>query len=63
VMMRYETNLKFWHQEHKTFREWFIEFPGKVIDSGRQIKLKMYENYYHKANWLEVDEKISLMTA
>jgi len=63
VMMRYETNLKFWHQEHKTFREWFIELPGKVIDSGRQIKLKMYENYYHKANWLEVDEKISLMTA
>lgn len=62
VMMRYETNRKFWHQEHKTFREWFIELPGKVIDSGRQIKLKMYENYYHKANWLEVDVKISLMT-
>jgi len=62
VMMRYETNLKFWHQEHKTFREWFIELPGKVIESGRQIKLKMYENYYHKANWLEVDAKIKLMT-
>jgi len=63
VMMRYETNRKFWHQEHKTFREWFIELPGKVIESGRQIKLKMYENYYHKANWLEIDQKISLMTA
>lgn len=43
-------------QEHKTFRDWFILVPGKVVSSGHSIEVKIYENYYCKSNWLEFDE-------
>jgi len=63
VMMRYEAGMKYWKQEPKTFREWFIELPGKVVESGRQIKLKMYENYYNRTKWEGLDREISVLTA
>ena len=50
VMMRYKTR-KHFSQEHNTFREWFIELPGKILTGGRQLKLKIYENYYFRDNW------------
>ena len=43
-------------QEHKTFRDWFILVPGKLVSSGHSIEVKIYENYYCKSNWLEFDE-------
>ncbi len=43
------------HQEHATFRDWFILVPGKIVKSGRKIELKMYQNYYYKGNWLEFE--------
>lgn len=50
VMMRYKTK-KHWSEEHNTFREWFIELPGKIVTGGRQITLKIYEHYYYRDNW------------
>lgn len=55
VLMR-SNHKKFKKQEHKTFRNWFILVPGKLISSGRSIEIKMYENYCCKSNWLEFDE-------
>ena len=43
-------------QEHKTFRDWFILVPAKLVSGGHKIELKIYENYYCKSNWLEFDE-------
>ncbi|MGD8780374.1 MAG: IS1380 family transposase [Ignavibacteria bacterium] len=50
VMMRYKTK-KHFSQEHNTFREWFIELPGKILTGRRQLTLKIYENYYFRDNW------------
>ena len=47
---------KFRKQEHKTFREWFILVPGKIVRTGRKILIKMYKHYYYKGNWLELEE-------
>ena len=54
VMMRYKVK-KLWRQEHATFRDWFINLPAKLVHGGRQITLKIYENYYYKDNWIEFD--------
>lgn len=43
-------------QEHKTFRDWFIFVPGKIVSSGHKTEVKIYENYYCKSNWLKFDE-------
>ena len=42
-------------QEHRTFKDWFILVPGRLVKSGRKIELKIYENYYCKSNWLEFE--------
>jgi hypothetical protein len=54
VMMRYKKK-KFHRQEHRTFRDWFILVPGKLVKSGHQVEIKMYAQYYHKYNWIEFD--------
>lgn len=59
VIMRFKIR-KFWRQEHTTFKEWFIELPAKLVNSGRQLTLKIYQNYYFKDDWL-VLEKILLI--
>ena len=46
---------KFKQQEHRTFIDWFIAVPAKIIRSGHQTKIKMYENNFYKANWKELD--------
>ena len=53
VLMRWRHSL-FRRQEHKTFRDWFILVPGKMVRSGRKVEIKMYKNYYYKGNWLEL---------
>jgi hypothetical protein len=50
VMMRYKIK-KYWQQEHNTFRDWFIDLPAKILTGGRQIKMKIYENYYFRDDW------------
>jgi hypothetical protein len=43
-------------QEHSTFRDWFIAVPGKIVKTGRQIELKIYESYYYKSNWVKFSQ-------
>ena len=59
VMMRY--NMKnVWKQEHATFRDWFINLPAKLVKSGRQIKMKIYKNYYYKNRWIDFEQFLFL---
>ena len=56
-MMR-NKHKKYRKQEHKTFRDWFILVPGKIVSSGHKTEIKIYENYYCKSNWLEFEESL-----
>ena len=53
IMMRRKKK-KFHKQEHSTFKDWFINLPGKVVFSGRSVEVKMYKDYYYKDDWLEM---------
>lgn len=57
VMMRYKIK-KFVEQEHATFRDWFILVPAKLVKTGRQYKLKVYEHYYFKQRWRMFDNQL-----
>ena len=46
---------KFKRQEHKSFKDWFILVPAKLVSGGNRKELKLYENYYCKSNWLEFE--------
>lgn len=54
-MLRYK-HKKIGKQEHKTFRDWFILVPGRLVSGGHKVEIKIYEHYYCKSNWLEFDE-------
>ena len=54
VIMR-KKHKKYSRQEHKTFRDWFILVPAKLVSSGNTKEIKLYENYYCKGNWLEFE--------
>ena len=54
VMMRQKRN-KYKRQEHRTFIDWFIAVPAKIIRSGHRIEIKMYEHHFYKADWEELD--------
>jgi hypothetical protein len=56
--MRKLSDEKSWHEEPATFRYWFIQLAGKVVNSGRQIFLKMYKSYYYKGRWRKIDEAV-----
>jgi hypothetical protein len=57
VMMRQKKD-KFKRQEHRTFIDWFISEPAKIIRSGNQTEIKMYENHFYKADWQELDRLV-----
>jgi hypothetical protein len=59
VMMRYSSE-EFWRQEHKTFRDWFINVPGKLVCSGHRLTLKIYEHYYFKNRWTTFEKLIAV---
>ncbi|MBK8626789.1 MAG: hypothetical protein IPN86_14870 [Saprospiraceae bacterium] len=40
---------KTWREEYKTFRDWFVKIPAKVVSSARNIYVKM-SKYYHAAH-------------
>jgi hypothetical protein len=60
VLMRYESDYKIWKQEHKTFREWFILVPGKVVTRARKIIVKMSKHYILSKEWVRLTEKIPI---
>ena len=54
VMLRQDKE-KFKRQEHRTFKEWFVEVPAKITHSGRSVELKMYENHFFREDWQEME--------
>ncbi|ALO16863.1 Transposase [Salinivirga cyanobacteriivorans] len=58
VMMR-NKNSKFKRQEHRTFVEWFINVPAKMVRSGHVTEIKMYEHHFYKKDWEELDRLVS----
>jgi hypothetical protein len=61
LWMRILTDKKSWHEEPMTFRLWFIQLAGKVVNSGRQVFLKMSKEYYYRERWLELEKKLDLL--
>ncbi|HUX55922.1 MAG TPA: IS1380 family transposase [Bacteroidales bacterium] len=57
VIMRQKKN-KFKKQEHRSFVDWFIAVPAKIIKSGHQTEIKMYEHHFYKDAWEELDRLI-----
>ena len=60
VLMRYESDFKIWRQEPKTFREWFIVVPGKVVTNARKTTVKMSVHYLYAREWGRLAEKIPI---
>ena len=58
VMMRQKKN-KFKKQEHRSFIDWFINVPAKIVNSGHQTEIKMYEHHFYKDDWKELDRIIT----
>jgi hypothetical protein len=58
VWMRKLSDNKTWQEEPMTFRMWFIQIAGKVIESGRRVWLKMSKSYYYKERWLSIEKMI-----
>ena len=60
VLMRYESDYKTWKQEPKSFREWFILVPGKVVTNGRKTIVKMSKHYIYAKEWVHLTGKIPI---
>ena len=60
VLMRYDSDYKIWRQEPKTFREWFILVPGKVVTNARKTIVKMSIHYIHAEKWQQLTGKIPI---
>jgi len=58
--MRYESDFKTWRQEPKTFREWFISVPGKVVTNARKTTVKMSRQYICAKEWERFADKIPI---
>ena len=58
IMMR-QNKSKFKKQEHRTFIDWFITVPAKIINSGHQTEIKMYEHHFYKDDWEDLDKLIT----
>ncbi len=42
-------------REHKTFKDRFIVVPGKLVNVAGKLKLKIYENYYYRSQWVATE--------
>ena len=60
VLMRYDSDYKTWKQEPKSFREWFILVPGKVVTNARKTTVKMSVHYLYAIEWGRLVEKIPI---
>lgn len=62
IWMRKLTDRDSWREEPRTFRTWFIQLAGKLVRSGRQIYLKMYESYYYQDRWKKIESAIGQLS-
>jgi hypothetical protein len=46
------------HEEPDTIRNWLVHVPGRLLTSGRQLILKLSQNYFFKERWLAVERNI-----
>ena len=60
VLMRYDADHKVWKQEPKTFREWFILVPGKVVTNARKTIVKISKHYFYAEKCRYLTEKIPI---
>ena len=60
VLMRYDADYKIWKQEPKTFREWFISVPAKVVTKARKTTVKMSIHYLYAKQWKRLADKIPI---
>ena len=60
VLMRYESDYTIWRQEPKSFREWFILVPGKVITHSRKTIVKMSTHYLYAKEWTRFADKVPI---
>jgi hypothetical protein len=60
VLMRYDSDWKTWKQEPKSFREWFIAVPGKVVTNARTTTVKMSKHYIFAKQWVRLADKIPI---
>jgi hypothetical protein len=60
VLMRYDSDYKSWKQEPRSFREWFILVPGKVVTSGRKTTVKMSLHYLYAKQWGRLADKVPI---
>jgi len=60
VLMRYDSDYKTWKQEPKSFREWFILVPGKVVTNARKTTVKMSKHYIYAEEWVRLTSKIPM---
>lgn len=58
IMMRYATCQKSWREEYKTFREWFVKIPAKIVSSARNIYIKMAKHYHAAQRWTHLERLI-----
>ena len=58
LWMRVLTDEKSWQEEPNTFRSWFTQLAGKMVHSGRQVYLKMYEAYHYKERWRKIEDRV-----
>ncbi|HOA81970.1 MAG TPA: IS1380 family transposase [Defluviitaleaceae bacterium] len=58
IMMRYATCKKSWREEYKTFRDWFVKIPAKVVSSARNIYVKMAKYYHAAQRWSKLEQLI-----
>ena len=60
VLMRYDSDYKTWKQEPKSFREWFILVPGKVVTNARKTIVKMSVHYLYAKEWVRLADKVPI---
>jgi hypothetical protein len=59
VLMRYDSDYKTWKQEPKSFREWFILVPGKVVTNARRTTVKMSVHYLYAKQCERFADKVA----
>jgi hypothetical protein len=60
VLMRYDADHNTWKQEPKSFREWFILVPGKVVTNARKTTVKMSKHYIYAKQWIRLADKVPI---
>jgi len=61
LWMRKLSDKSSWHQEPRTFREWFVQLAGRIVRSGRRTYLKMHHAYHYKQKWRIIDNAVKHM--